>query len=72
VFFKFLRYENFSRDLAAVHYGDDAANDITRNTFLTAQNRIVVSLQMLLARSNTLWNNAATWYQKKVALEKPQ
>lgn len=65
-----LRYGKFSSDLAAIHYGDDAANDITRNSILTEQNRMVNSLQMLLARSNARWNDAATWYEKKIEIEK--
>ena len=64
-----VRYGKFSTDLAAIHYGDDATNDVTRNSIMNAQSRMVNSLQMLLGRSNVLWNDAATWYQKRVSLE---
>ena len=65
-----LRYNNFSRDLQMIHFGDDAANDVSRNTIATMQTRILSSLQILIARSNTIWNNAVDWYKKKIALDR--
>jgi len=64
-----LRYGKFVSDLAAIHYGDDAANDVTRNMLAMTQRHMLTDMQMLLERSNQLWNDAASWYAKKVAIE---
>ena len=64
------RYGKFGPGFIAIHYGDDAVNDASRQMLASAQTRILGSLQLLLERSHTLWNDAATWYEKKVILEK--
>ena len=65
-----LRYAKFGPGFIAIHYGDDAVNNASRQMLASAQTRILGSLQMLLERSHTLWNDAATWYEKKIILEK--
>jgi len=64
-----LRYGKFASDLAAIHYGDDAANDVTRNMLSMTQRHMLTDMQMLLERSNQLWNDSANWYAKKVAIQ---
>ncbi len=64
------RYAKFGPGFVAIHYGDDAVNDASRQMLASAQTRILGSLQLLLERSHTLWNDAATWYEKKIILEK--
>jgi len=64
-----LRYGKFASDLAAIHYGDDAANDVTRNMLSMTQRHMLTDMQMLLERSNQLWNDAANWYEKKVEIQ---
>ncbi len=63
------QYGKFAQDLESIHYGDDAANGVCRNAIANTQNKMLHSLQTLLDRSNTIWNNALDWYKKKIAVD---
>ena len=63
------RYGKFGSELVGIHYGDDAANDVSRNMLALTQRHMLTDLQILLERSNQLWNDAANWYEKKVEIQ---
>jgi len=64
------KFTPFETKLARIHYGEDARNPSTQTILANAQRLILESLAKMTGRSKSAYVDAATWYAKKVTLEK--